>query len=390
MHKHRNNVCKKTRLRAESGLVKWKWFLTKFTGSCMDVFMRNLSLVERERRIVMYMGVLYEEELRTEQISRMVSMVRSAFSFSGEDVTAFDGVMVRQARRGGRRSSNEVRSLAEKCQEVEKYPFNLEMVIGGRVLFWQCGLWNAKALDKKAVWLGIALSFDSGLRVSNITAAEKDREDHCIRAGQVIFTVKSSDGSVHNVKGGADFRKMLQGVKDGDMSVQSAVMKYSSNKTSVSCGNSVKDPKYLGRRTPAESNLLNDLIAWMKHSGVNEDDGLLTRYAGALNSRRCLWCRDMNEGVKAIAVSFGLDPAHFSTRSLRSGFSTTAIASGLTEQERNSRGGWAPGSTVPDTNYTFTSRTKGAMALAVGVGGKGVCTEDLLLYAPLHSTTSST
>eukprot|EP01041_Mallomonas_annulata_P006917 gene6917-biopygen3337 len=126
----------------------------------------------------------------------MASMVRSAFSFIGEDVTAFGGMMVRQARRGGRRSRNEVRSLAEKCQEVEKYPFNLEMIIGGRVLFWQCGLWNAKALDKKATWLGIALSFDSGQRVSNITAAKKDREDHCIREGQVIFTAKYSEACV--------------------------------------------------------------------------------------------------------------------------------------------------------------------------------------------------
>eukprot|EP01041_Mallomonas_annulata_P003122 gene3123-6143_t len=64
------SVCKKTRLRAESGLVKWKWFLTIFTGSYVDVYMRNLSLVERERRIVMCTWVYYMKRTCVQNRSR--------------------------------------------------------------------------------------------------------------------------------------------------------------------------------------------------------------------------------------------------------------------------------------------------------------------------------
>eukprot|EP01041_Mallomonas_annulata_P013119 gene13119-biopygen6452 len=197
------SVSKGTKVRIASGLEAWRKFLRDHVGNDENVFMHGLTVVAQERRIVMYMGTMYSLlGYRTERISRMISLVRSSFNLAGEDVSAFDGVMVKQARRSGRRSSVEVRVQAVASQLIEKYPFTVEMVLAGRVLFWQTEVWTLAGMDAKAKWLGIALCFDSGMRVSNLTTAEKNGEDHCIRANQLVFSACIRGSTLIHIRGG--------------------------------------------------------------------------------------------------------------------------------------------------------------------------------------------
>eukprot|EP01041_Mallomonas_annulata_P018594 gene18594-37591_t len=159
-------------------------------------------------------------------------------------------------------------------------------------------------------------------------------------------------------------------------------MAYSSNKTSGVSGACELDPKKIGRRLFIESNLLDDLVAWMVHSGVLGNDPLFTRRC-PLSRIRFLRRRDVDGGIKEVCRAFGLDESRFSTKSLRSGFSTACTEAGMTDKERNSRAGWATDSVVADRHYTFRHENSGLFALRTDpkVAG-GMSTEDLRLLAP--------
>eukprot|EP01041_Mallomonas_annulata_P019777 gene19777-39266_t len=143
----------------------------------------------------------------------------------------------------------------------------------------------------------MAICFDSGLRVSNLTKAEKGNEDHCIRAVQLSFTVEDhlEGNRLH-----AGYRPVV--FQEGRLWVESVAMAYSSNKTSGVSGACVLDPKKIGRRSFIESNLLDDLV----HSGVLGNDPLFTRRCP--QSRiRFLRRRDVDGGIKEVCRAFGQD-----------------------------------------------------------------------------------
>eukprot|EP01041_Mallomonas_annulata_P014998 gene14998-31839_t len=125
-------------------------------------------------------------------------------------------------------------------------------------------------------------------------------------------------------------------------------MAYSGNKTSGVCGACVLDPKKIGRRSRIESALLDDLVMWMVHSGVLRNDPLFTRRHHS-SSTRFLRRRDVDNGIKEWCRANGLDESRFSTKSLRSRFSTACTATGMTDKERNSRAGWATDSAADQT-----------------------------------------
>eukprot|EP01036_Dinobryon_divergens_P035236 gene35236-45630_t len=90
------------------------------------------------------------------------------------------------------------------------------MILGSREYYWNNLVWTAQELDRKAIWLGLAIGFDSGMRISNIVQPEKDREDHCIRAYQVCYKVVDKLDNEQLIPGGlnrAHFstRSMRQG-----------------------------------------------------------------------------------------------------------------------------------------------------------------------------------
>ena len=124
-------------------------------------------------------------------------------------------------------------------------------------------------------------------------------------------------------------------------------------------------PKVLGRRTPAESQLLDDLVEWMICSGTKDSDELLTRY-DEQGSRRSITRRDATTALKNGAAVVGLDPKRYSSKSLRGGLATAAAEAGMPKEELNARGGWTPGSKVPSLYYTSqsaSSHDRGEMAI---------------------------
>jgi hypothetical protein len=217
----------------------------------------------------------------------------------------------------------------------------------------------------------ISLGFDSGPRIGNLTLKDgKDREDHCVRAGHLAFTIVDPRLGVESrIKGGPLVTDFLNR-RDVHLSMILYIdIIYVTHKTANKVKTTTKHPKKLARETEQESQVLDDLLAWFMHSGVQEEDELLTRLDPSTGSRKVVIRKDVSAVIKETAESFGLPAENFSNKSLRSDFGTHAKANGMSEVDLNQRGGWAKGSTVPARHYARDMHSKGAFALAVSTSG---------------------
>jgi hypothetical protein len=215
-------------------------------------------------------------------------------------------------------------------------------------------------MDSKARWLAIALGFDSGIRIGQLVLTEKEQEDHTLRAEAV--TVEFEDGVSLGI--GEELRRRL--IRGGR--VESMDLDFSSNKTGRA-GPLVVDIKTVGRRSTIESQVLDDLCAWIRMSGVKEGDQFLTRYYEA--RRKVLTRKEVNEEIKGCALRWGLEGSLFSSKSLRKGFSSHCDKIGVDKEDRNRRGSWAPGSRVPETHYVSKIGDMGGLA-RIGNGTAGI------------------
>ena len=87
-------------------------------------------------------------------------------------------------------------------------------------------------------------------------------------------------------------------------------------------GKAIHDVKTIGRRTFAESQLLDDMIKWCQRSGVRHGDDLFTHYSMAANgivSRRSLQSKDVANATAEVVSSLGLDHRFTFTHGSRKG-----------------------------------------------------------------------
>jgi len=124
--------------------------------------------------------------------------------------------------------------------------------------------------------------------------------------------------------------------------------------------------KKIARRTDPESSFLDDLVAWTQGSKVLGVDEITARYSVERGSsritRRVAGRKEVALAIKEAHALEGLLPGLFSCKSLRAGFSTHADDAGVSAANRNLRGGWAVGSSVPDSNYSVALENAGALA----------------------------
>ena len=131
------------------------------------------------------------------------------------------------------------------------------------------------------------------------------------------------------------------GLKGGSGEVQGCLVRAFTHKT----GRVVKQ-KFIGRRAPLEEQFLNDLVEWILRSGVDGGDRFFTRYIdlgkGQL-SREELHGIMIGEQIKEAAKKEELDPAYFSSHSLRKGATTQMRALGVPDADIRDRGNDSPG-----------------------------------------------
>ena len=121
----------------------------------------------------------------------------------------FDESVVKQAVKGARRSTEELRASAAEGEETQMLPAFMEMMMAMRKQLWEESDVDALGLYMKGVYIAAALSFDTGLRPGQVRLADGPlAEDHCLRAGD--FQYRVCDGEEERrVRGGEELRAFL-------------------------------------------------------------------------------------------------------------------------------------------------------------------------------------
>jgi hypothetical protein len=329
----------------ERSHLKWEKFLDE-----------NHAKGEEERDaisasvIIEFMASLHAEGLRGDQITSILTGVKQTRLMQGKDVDVFLHPQVLQARNSGRYSTKELREGRESKLLTKKLPWTIDQVKKARVLLWAGNTW-----EQRAVYLGIALAFDTGRRIGNFThPSSKGQENHCIRTKDVWFVV-DTEGTT--IAGGSQFYELGRSAAFEANQVSAAHLNFLSQKEKAKGSLQVEEQVVLARGSCLQSQLLDDLIEWCLFNQNQEEEELLTR---SINGRKkVLLSRKVSEGIRLVAESFGLDPSRFSAISLRSGYASATVNGGLPREALN-RAGWAKGSNTPYKHYVRNLQNNGA------------------------------
>ena len=135
-------------------------------------------------------------------------------------------------------------------------------------------------------------------------------------------------------------------------------------------GKVINKAKLVSRRSPEESEFLDDIIHFVVKSGAGGTEELLSCHR--LSGKRVhLRARTVREELKKTCSLNGLPPSYFSSHSLRKGAITQMSALGASEDDRRDRGNYAPNSQVMNTTYDYATGL-GPLAANSLVGGRAM------------------
>jgi hypothetical protein len=368
-------VTKGTARSYQAGWKRWVDHINGITPANRSpgVYLEKLhSVVDKVDRVVLFLRHLYYEEgKRGDQLGRDLTCMSHMMVSHQCDVGFLKDARITAAKAAGLMSTEETREHVKKQMEEVKVPVTEEMVREARLRCWKDGDWTKEGLDKKATYLGVALGFDAGPRIGNLTLRDgRLSEDHCMRASDVAFQViDPATSRIRRLPGGPLMAEFL--ARD-DVRWRNHVLlvdvHYITFKTVRKKKVVVQTPKTIERRSEAESELLDDVCEWVIHSGVQSSDEFLTRYCPTrpypdLSRRKVLVRKDVASLLKDVGEHFKIPRKNVSTKSMRSGFATVATVHKVCREERNAQGGWTRESSVPDRHYAKPMHNRGAFAL---------------------------
>ena len=181
---------------------------------------------------------------------------------------------------------------------------------------------------------GCMWGYDLDARVSEYTAPEKGQEDHCVRAGDLVLGATCYAGEV-KIRGDNLPSNLTA------QQVYGCWVKPSTQKTGA-----IVKSKFIGRRSVEKSQFLDDLVEWLRQSGVRTVGRLFTRYSrgnGGKETRKELTGRMIRDGIKESCILEGLDPDYFHSHSLRKGATTHMMSLRVPQAAVKDRGNHAQG-----------------------------------------------
>ncbi|KAJ1387485.1 hypothetical protein B484DRAFT_459855 [Ochromonadaceae sp. CCMP2298] len=361
-----NSVTKKTGKGYAKGAGLWREFLSveHTSGTHPGEFLQNeVSDEGRALQVILFVTWLLDaEKVGSGEVWTMVTHLRHHLSVQGgKDCAYMDKGLVSKARRSGIRSVAEAKDHLRAQEDRQFMPAAPEMLRLIHRTHWEETDWSSTAgRDKKMVALAGWLMTDSGLRISNVAAAEPNAEDHALRGREVVAIAGRGLRGTKTYEGATAIKALLaeDGVVPGDTRQFSRVVHLQVKILTTKTMRLVKKkaPKInildFRRETADESAFIDAMLAWIQRSECMDDEQLFFRRKHAqLSTVLRLTSRMVAEAMKGAAEHFNLNPARFSTCSFRKHYVSMAPSTGTSAEERNLRGGWATGSTVPDTSY---------------------------------------
>ena len=315
-------------------------------------------------------------------LTTALGALKTTMEAKGLNVIWWKDDRICRARKAARPTTVEAKTIRDGATRMLTLPMTGSMVLDCRVDLWVEGDWSAEGLDKKARWLVIALGFDSGSRIGQLTLAEKGGEDHTLRARDVTFVMKDGSAWV----GDSSFRDIL--MEQGKAGVQLVDIEKVTGKTSKGRNTSTVNVDTIMRRTPAESQVVDDLCDWVMWSGVKQNDPFFTRYDPLSGSRKVVTRKEVTQEIKGCARRRGMPEGLFCTRSLRKGYATHSKAVGVAREDMLARGAWSDRSTVPETHYISSIGAEGGLATMV-TGEEGISRSEITRMAGMSLRSKS-
>lgn len=352
----------------------WKAFLKEEVNR-EDPFLHGMEEGEKTALVALLMLRRHQAGHRGKRATSFTAGVRMRFAQETLPTTFLDSAVISTARSACKLSTVELRIRRNGgMSSTVKLPASEDLLIHMRGRLWDGLSWSDEDMHKRMTYLGSMWAFEMGARVSEYTRPEPGNEDHCVRTDDLSFTVET-DGIARSIVGSALAALGLARGSTGPTQVLECRVLAASSKGKIP----VK-PKYLGRRSPAESQFLDDLIEFMSRSGTQGTEELLS-YRQRGGRRITLSGSAVREELKNTCRQHGLPPDLFSSHSLRKGTITHMRARGTTEDDRRDRGNYSAGSQVMNSTYDYATGL-GPLAANSLAGGYRPTVEDVRRLIP--------
>lgn len=376
----RESVKENTAAAYERDWKSWCLFLKEELRSA-DGLLTGFVEEDKAPIVALFLRSRHEAGMRGRGASGVTAGIRLKFTESLLPTAFMDSPIVTAAREACELTSAESRTRRDNGPRFTvKLPLCESILLEQRGPLWSNQGWDYPAIDQRALYIAAMWAFDMGARVSEYTAPEGKAEDHCVRAGDLLFDGDGPEGPF-TVRGGDDY--FVRARANGGQMVR--FLGCWALPVSQKTGEVVKT-KFIGRRTPNEVQFLGDLTEWVVNSGVTPSEELFSRCVNVRGkpSRKRLMARAIRSFVKKVAEEAGLDPRYFSAHSLRKATITHMRAVGASMDDMRDRANYAGGSEMPRTTYDYSSLGHGALSSSAIGGGVAPGVRDIGRY--LYST----
>jgi hypothetical protein len=339
-------VLPKTNRVYEKEWEAFKAFVKKETGSD-DPFLTKYTDNEKATLVALMMMRRHEAGKRGKAASSFLAAVRQMYAMMTLPTAFLESSLIATARKSCAPKPSEPRALKDnRPVATVKLPVCEGILMDMPAMLWLEG-WSDDAKRINAMSAGTMYGWKTAGRASEFTHCEQGSPDHCARNDDFKFVAETPAGT-KNVLGSRLAALLLADSVEGRLHILECRVRTISSKVKV-----VVKPKLMARRSPEKAEFLEDLAAWIIHSGASGMDEVFSFRKNGTIVR--LTRRLMRDEIKKTCASNGLPPDYFSAHSLRKGAITHMRAQGATKDDRRDRGNYAAGSTVMNSVYDYAT-----------------------------------
>ena len=371
-----HSVTEKTAQTYGRHWADWCHFVLN-TGGIQDPFLEGWTDCDKGTLVGLLLQKRHEEGLRGKQANAITAGIRLYFTRALLSTSFLDSAILDATRTACRYSTTELRARKDMGPVASvKLPISEDIMLRMRARLWEGKGWGLHDSSHRMTYLGCMWGYDLDARVSEYTAPEKGQEDHCVRAGDLVFCALGENGEL-KIRGGT---LSLYSTEKEMPQFYGCWVKPSTHKTGA-----IVKAKFIGRRSVEESQFLDDLVEWTKLSKVKVGDRLFTRYSVGINgkmTRKELTSRMIRDGIKESCTLEGLDSNYFSSHSLRKGATTHMMSLGVPEADVKDRGNYSQSSDVMNRTYDYSFGGHGPLAANSLRTGNRPSLKDVKQYVP--------
>ena len=291
-------------------------------------------------------------------IRQHITGVKQSFLLRTQSISAFNSDLVKQSLKGGRYSNDELRETISTLRDSHQLPFTIDLVDHLEGTHWISDKWSKQDCDLKAIFLSVAIAFDTGRRISNLTHRDKKfDEDHCIRWGNVKICMAPCGTKM---VAGQNFKAFYCLRKYELSNVESIQLHFVTQKQSMVNNIVAVQPVIIDRRSSRSSSLVDKVVQWTLFNTNDEHEEFLTRHVE--ESDKKLLRRNVIAAMKEAARVCGIDPSRISSHSIRRCYATNIALNDCSKGNAVTRAGWSSSSVVPTQNYAIPLNDHGGLS----------------------------